>query len=420
MNSVFKNKDYVLLFFGQLVSNMGTALYNFAISLYILTITDGDAIAAGLYMAFGGIVFFALTLFGGAIVDRLDKVKVVYITDYINGIVIVIAGFVILGGIPNTLAIVLLYVVSFVLGVNAALFNPAIRSLPAHILEENQLQQHSSLQQGIGAAYGIIGTMLGGVMYAFVPIEWIFIINGITFILSGISESFIGINTSPDVAEEENKITFRGTLKDIGLGFDYIYKVKPIFNLIVIAAFLNFFTVPVIVNGFPYLFEVTLEAEPYYYALIMSLFPAGVIVSSIVLGVSKQKERVSGDVIKGLFGMAVFFTINAIGVYLHLNGYINFLVFMIVSSVSVVVTGFFNAYVNVPFSVAIMKVVDKDKMGRVFSVISIITNGVTPIAIGLGGFAIAYLGIGNLFIAAVVSMFVTAILAKLNKQINLL
>jgi hypothetical protein len=41
--SVFKNKDYKLLFFGQMVSNLGTQMYNFAIALYILQVSGGNA-----------------------------------------------------------------------------------------------------------------------------------------------------------------------------------------------------------------------------------------------------------------------------------------------------------------------------------------------------------------------------------------
>lgn len=412
--SVFKNKDYVLLFLGSLVSNMGTAVYNFSISLYILHLT-GDVAKAGIYMSFGGLVFFAFALFGGAIVDRLNKVAVVFMTDYLNGAVILIAAFLIFSGLETRTTIIVLYIVSFILGMNSALFNPAARSLPAHILEEEQLQQSSSLMQGMGAIYGIVGTMLGGVLYAFVSIEAIFIINGVSFVLSGVSESFIRTNTKPD---EEHKLTFKSTVADIGRGFKYIFGIKPILNIIVIAAFLNFFTVPVIVNGFPYLFEIVLEAEPYYYSTIMAVYPVGVIIASLRLGTTQQKERVSPLIITGLVGMAFSFLLFAGAVFGILGDYINFATFMIIASIMGVIMGWFNGYVNIPFSVAIMKRADKTMLGKVFSVVSIITNGLTPIAIGLGGFAIKYLGLSNLFILAIVAMFVTALLAKTNGPIS--
>ncbi len=412
---VLKNKNYFLLFVGSVVSNLGTHIYNFAMSLYILKLTDNNAGIAGAYMAFGGLVFFALSLFGGAIVDRLDKVNVVYITDFLNGIAILIAGYIIFSDLSVTNIIIVLFISSFVLGVNSALFNPAARSLPAHILEPEQLQQSSSLQQGFGAIYGIVGAALGGVLYSFVDIEYIFWINGISFILSGISERFITTKTK---ADESHVLTFKGTLIDIKEGFKYILNLRPILALVIIAAFLNFFTVPVIANGLPYLFEAELEVDAYYYGILQSAFPIGVIVSSALLGMRAQREKVSPLIVFGLFGMAFAFTFLTASTYLHLGDHINFLWFMTISVIAIVITGFFNGFINVPFSVAIMRQVDKSKLGRVFSVVAIISNGLTPIAIGLGGLAITYLGLMNLFYCAVVAMFITSFLALTNKNVQ--
>ncbi|MFZ9139130.1 MAG: MFS transporter, partial [Bacilli bacterium] len=78
------NTDFALLFFGRLVSDIGHHLYNFAIGWYVLTITSSAA-QAGFYMAFGTIIFVILTPVAGVLVDRWDRIKIIYITDYIRG-----------------------------------------------------------------------------------------------------------------------------------------------------------------------------------------------------------------------------------------------------------------------------------------------------------------------------------------------
>ena len=413
---ILRNKDYFLLFVGSLVSNLGTQIFNFSMSLYILFLTGGNAIQAGLYMAFGAIVFFVLTPFGGAIVDRLDKVRVVFITDLINGVAILMAGYAIFSGISVQGVIIVLYGTSLILGINAALFMPAVRSLPVHILEEDQLQQSSSMTQGMFAVYGILGPVIGGVLYGVLDIEVIFWINGVSFILSGFSEMFIKVRTIEE--DSQHKITFKNTVIDIKEGFTYLWKLKGIRNMLLIAAILNFFTVPVIVNGFPYLFTVDLDVNPMYYSMVMAAFPIGIIVSSILLGSQKQKERVSPLMVKGLFGMSFAFSAFAITTYLLLNDSISFLIFMIIAIISTIITGFFNGFVNVPFSVAIMKSVEKDKLGRVFSVTSIISNGVTPLAIAIGGVAITYMGMNKLFLIACIAMFITSYMTLKNKAVS--
>ncbi len=135
--SVFKNKNYVLMFMGLVVSNLGTHIYNFAIMLYIYDLLvdhPQKATIAGIYMATGGIVFFFLTPFAGAITDRLNKVNVVFMTDLINGINVILAGLAIFYFNDVTVKVMILFFTSIILSANGALFNPAISSLPATFL----------------------------------------------------------------------------------------------------------------------------------------------------------------------------------------------------------------------------------------------------------------------------------------------
>lgn len=415
---ILKNKDYLLLFIGGVVSNLGTHIYNFAISLYILDITGGNAALAGIYFAFGGLVYFILTPFGGAIVDRLDKVKVVWLTDYIRGIAILGATYIIFSGTSNQNVIITLFIVTFILSVNGALFGPAAGSLPAYILKRDQLQQHSSISQMMFALYSIIGVIIGGIVYSFIPIAVIFLVNGVSFILSGFSEMFIKTHSSS--VDDNHKITFRNTLIDVREGVSYLVKFKPIFNLVLIAMLLNFFTAPVVTNGLPYLFNTELGYLPIYFAFVMASYPIGVIVSSIRLATQATPEKVSPQINGGLFWMAIFFSITALIIYLHINDYLLFVPFMVLTCITIIFMGYANAYVNVPFNTAILKVVDRDKLGRVNSSLSLISNGLTPIAIAFGGMIVQYIGVMSLFYIAILAMFLTFLLAKNNKEFNTL
>jgi MFS family permease len=410
--NVLKNRNYLLLFIGGVVSNLGSHVYNFAISYYIYEIATPTI--AGIYLATSGLVYFALAPFGGAIVDRLDKVKVVWMTDYIRGISVVIAGFIILSGVNLTITLIVLFATSVVLGINGALFNPAASSLPPHILEENQLQQSSSLSQGMFALYMIIGAIIGGAIYSLLDIEWIFIINGVSFILSGFSEMFIQLKTQVEIV----KMSFVTIVVDIKDGFLYLITLKPILMLVIVASLLNFFTAPVIVNGLPYLFAVELKAEPIYLSILYSFYPIGIIITSIVLGSVAQKKRVSPIIIKGLYGMAISFSVFVIGTHYVVGGQLPFWIYMIISSTAILITGIFNGMINIPFNVAVMKTVDKQMLGRVSSVLGTISNGLTPIAIGLAGVVIDNFGALSIFYIGAVSIFITGLLASSNKHIK--
>ena len=62
VRNVFTNKNFVLAFLGAFVSNMGNILYSFAVSFYILYLTNNNALIQGLYLATGGIVFTIVVL----------------------------------------------------------------------------------------------------------------------------------------------------------------------------------------------------------------------------------------------------------------------------------------------------------------------------------------------------------------------
>ena len=80
--NVFRNRNYTLVFLGALVSNIASLFYSFAVSFYILALTGNNAFIQGLYLATGGIVYVAVTLFGGVISDRFHKGKIMFICDY--------------------------------------------------------------------------------------------------------------------------------------------------------------------------------------------------------------------------------------------------------------------------------------------------------------------------------------------------
>ena len=86
--NVFTNKNFTLTFTGALVSNVASLFYSFAVSFYILKITGNNALIQGIYLAVCGVTFGVVTLFGGVISDRFNKAKIMYICDYLKGIVI--------------------------------------------------------------------------------------------------------------------------------------------------------------------------------------------------------------------------------------------------------------------------------------------------------------------------------------------
>ena len=91
MKNVFSDRNFRLVFFGALVSNVGALFYSFAVSFYILEITENNAFLQGLYLGLCGAVSLIFMPIGGIFGDRFNKAKIMFVCDYLKGGVILLA-----------------------------------------------------------------------------------------------------------------------------------------------------------------------------------------------------------------------------------------------------------------------------------------------------------------------------------------
>jgi MFS family permease len=221
--NVFKNKNYSLLFYGVLVSNIAHILFNFVMSLYVLRIAkevfgeSNAALVQGIYLGLAGIVLVIFMPFGGVLADRINKVRIMYITDYIRGFIILAVGLVIFFNPSSEVKLIFLFIMNFVLGVNSAFFNPASGSLLKFIVREEELSQASSLLHGSINLQNIAGLILGGIMFAVLDVYAIFIINGVAYLISAITEMFIKY----DHKTHQNNDSENNVLKEMISGIKY-------------------------------------------------------------------------------------------------------------------------------------------------------------------------------------------------------
>ncbi|MEG1016201.1 MAG: MFS transporter, partial [Oscillospiraceae bacterium] len=124
--SVLRSRNFFLLFLGTIVSNIGSTLYSFAVSFYILKITQNNALLQGIYLAVCGVVFVLFSVVGGVLADRWDKVKIVYGSDFIKGFAILISAVIIYISIQNgsvTTQLIVLFCMGILSNIIAAIFS---------------------------------------------------------------------------------------------------------------------------------------------------------------------------------------------------------------------------------------------------------------------------------------------------------
>ena len=93
-------------------------------------------------------------------------------------------------------------------------------------------------------------------------------------------------------------------------------------------------------------------------------------------------------------------------------------VFLITFSAGCLVLGVMIAWINVPISTTMMRIVDRDKLSKVNSIMSMGSQGMTPLASVLAGAILQGLGSSVLLFICSLGFTVTALLALKSKSMK--
>lgn len=425
--NVFKNKNFTLTFLGALVSNVGALFYSFAVSFYVLKITDNNALLQGLYLAVGGVTFCVVTLFGGVISDRFNKAKIMYICDYLKGAIIIGFTFLLMFVIKSvTGQVVALFIVSVLLNAIAGIFTPASNALLPQIVEEESFQQAQSYFSILNSFQSIFGILLAGILYSLVPINVLFFVVGGCYILSAISEMFIKYDSAFEKRDE--KLTVKAVFGDIKSGFKYIASIKPILALMICILFINFFFSPFSENFIPYFISTDVASNSYMFkdslepemwsSFFSVLLGIGSLIMGIVLSSIKQFEKSNRIIRWSLLAVSLVFILLVVFYLLFSQNVIDINAFLIVMLIGSFLIGVLLVTINVPSTTAMMKIIDEDKFGKVSSVLNIGSQGLIPLSVLLGGVAIAYIGSLGLIAVCAGGFLLISLILFFNKPVR--
>ncbi|WP_058486463.1 MFS transporter [Defluviitalea phaphyphila] len=434
--------NMVLLLLGRLVSLFGSKIYSFAISLYVLKTTgSGTTFALSLVISTLPAVIFGPI--AGVISDKIDRKRMVVLMDILSGIIILsLAGLAIINGLEITY----IYISSFLLATCSTFFNVPFQSSIPNIVDEQNLMRTNSLNQAITSLTSIAGPFLGGMIYAFVDIQLFLVINGISFILSGISEIFIDFNlnkaeteSSIDVVgneeiiekdrevietkeeientELDKKQIIKNFINDFKDGFVYLKSIRSVFMMSMAGIFLNLFVALGLTIPFPYIVNEIIKMSEIQFGTLQAVFPLGMLVGAGILSVLPQSKKSFKKMIIGLFiidigtillGLSIvleqlIFTINT---YFILYAIVGFII-----SVAIV-------FVNIPMEVNLQRIIPDNMRGRIFGLITTFSMSCIPIGMAISGLLIDLIPVWILPVISGIILLGLTIVMGFNKDIR--
>lgn len=381
--SILKNRNFMLLFIGKLVSQLGDVVYNMAIGWYILTVTS-SAVQMSIYMALGTVVYIVAGPIGGVVADRLDRKKIIIWMDIIRGLTVAIIGLLMYFKIES---IYLFYIASVILSICGALFVPASNAMMPMIVEDSQLTKANSVGGSVGSISNIAGTIVGGILYAVLGIKAIFILNSVSYIICGIFEIFIVMPSARDMVTAEKPADKKHMFKELAESYSFMRNHRGMFILMWFSTIINFIMIPLMAVFVPYIFNQILHVSTKQYSYVGAASAFGFLIGAAIISVLPQKDKINHYIRISLIAFSILvFGIYFIMLYKSSNLISNTTV-VALFVVIYLLLGISTSILNIPTGVVVQRLVPNEILGKVSALLNTLIMAAMPLGMLLGGAA---------------------------------
>jgi predicted MFS family arabinose efflux permease len=230
--SLWRNRDFMILWTGETVSGLGTSMSFFVFPLigYSLSGSTVEAAFAGSAFALGSV---AAKLPAGVLVDRWDRKRVLVASNALGALLyasLVLALWV------DRLTLAHLVAVALASGVVASFFGPAETASIRRVVPPEELPTAFSQNQMRYHAANLAGPPLGGALYSVA--RWVpFLVDTVTYLLSAFALARIRTPLPPPDRLDRSVTTMR---HDIAEGVRYLWSRGVLRAIVLFASLANF------------------------------------------------------------------------------------------------------------------------------------------------------------------------------------
>ena len=370
-----KNRNILLFGAGRFVSLIGTNMYQFAAGLYVLQLT-GSGTKFALTLILGTLPRVIAAPVAGVLADRVNRKHVAVLTDLLSGLLLAGLWMISMFG---SITVNQIYVSMVFLSIFNTFFDISIEAAKPEIVEtESALERLNAISYGIFSFTSIAGPVLGGLAYAMVPFRTFVLINGVSFILSGVSESFIRFRVE-EAFEKKDKDPFVSALLE---GIRYLKDNPFSISLMTFSISINFCLTLAITVPLPYMFNTVLKMTSTWVGIVTAGFPVGYLLGTVIIqsrGVKRRGQAFKMGSIGVLTGKLVLVAILVLSGRL-MNEYVAGM-----TTAAMAIIGLSIAYIDIPLMTFMQSAIPSRVRGRVFSVMTMASRVAIPLAMIVSG-----------------------------------
>ena len=195
--TIFRRRNFTLLWTAQFISTMGTGLASIAASILVYRLT-GSAMSVGLMLMATALPSLFVGLVAGVFVDRVDRKRIMIAADLIRALFIAL--------IPVLLpfGVAWLYVLVMLSSAVAQFFDPAQAAVLPEVASDEELAAANSLMTISNVGALTVGYAGAGLIATFSSIAWAFYLDAASFVISALC--IMRVRIAPIVVEGETNI----------------------------------------------------------------------------------------------------------------------------------------------------------------------------------------------------------------------
>lgn len=362
-----KNKkwksQFIVVALGQAISMLGSQGVQFALIWWLAEKTSSP-----LMLGISGIVaYIPMSLFSpiaGIAADRYNRKFISIFSDMTMGMIALIyAVLLFFLDLPVWTVIVMLCV----RGIGSTFQQPAIQSIIPQLVPKDQLVKTNGWMQLLNSGSFLLGPVIGASLYAIFPMSVVLMSDVVGAILASVALAVVKI---PKLEKTENeKQRFVTEIKE---GLQVFREDKKLFYIVIAEALCMFFYAP-LSSFYPLMTSDYFDLSAMYGSAVELSFAIGMIVSSLLFSSVLKVERKIRVSFIGLLGMGIASVICGVIPPVYIGWFF--------FAASCMCLGVAENVHTIPLTAYIQETVAPKKMGRAFSVLTLISS--VPMPVGL-------------------------------------
>ena len=367
-------RNYRLFFGGQVVSLVGTWITTTATNWLVYRLT-GSALALGSIAFASQFPAFLLGPFAGILVDRVDRHRLLVVTQTISMLQSFALAALVLS---NRITIEWIVVLSIVQGLVNAFDMPARQAFLLTMIDsKDDLGNAIALNSSMVNLARLAGPSIAGVIIAATGEGWCFLVDGLSYI--AVIVALLKMRVAPRAADPRSR---RGAWHQLTEGFRYAFGFHPIRSIILLLAVVSLVGVPYSVL-MPVFATTVFHGGPHTLGILMTSSGCGALLGALWLA-SRRSVIGLGRVIvvaTALFGAGLIA--------------FSFTHVLWLAIPFLVIAGFGFMVQMASSNTVIQTIVDDEKRGRVMSFYMMAFLGTAPFGSLIAGSLSSHIGPGR-------------------------